>query len=91
VVTTGQQPLLFGGPLYVLYKALTALRSAREIELRSGRPCLAVFWVAADDHDWAEVASVEFLDRDGRLRRIAVEPPACDRNRARSRRSRSRP
>jgi bacillithiol biosynthesis cysteine-adding enzyme BshC len=75
VVTTGQQPQLFGGPLYVLYKALTAVRTARDVERRSGRPCLAVFWVAADDHDWAEVASVSFLDRDERLRRITLEAP----------------
>lgn len=74
VVTTGQQPQLFGGPLYVLYKGLTAVRAAAEIERRTGRPCLAVFWVAADDHDWQEVASVEFLDRDERLRRLTVAP-----------------
>jgi len=52
VVTTGQQPQLFGGPLYVLYKALTAVRAAMDVERRLGSPCLAVFWVAADDHDW---------------------------------------
>jgi bacillithiol biosynthesis cysteine-adding enzyme BshC len=74
VVTTGQQPQLFGGPLYVLYKGLTAVRAAAEIERRTGRPCLAVFWVAADDHDWQEVASVDFLDREERLQRLTVAP-----------------
>jgi len=72
VVTTGQQPQLFGGPLYVLYKALTAVRAAMDVERRLGSPCLAVFWVAADDHDWEEVASVGYLDREEEWRRLAV-------------------
>ena len=74
VVSTGQQPQLFGGPLYVLYKALTAIQAASAIEERSGRPCLAVFWVAADDHDWKEVASIGLLDEEDRLHRVAVAP-----------------
>ena len=74
VVTTGQQPQLFGGPAYVLYKGLTAVRGAAEIERRTGEPCLAVFWVAADDHDWQEVASVDFLNRHESLRRLTVAP-----------------
>lgn len=76
VVTTGQQPQLFGGPLYVLYKALSAVRCAARIEQELGTPCVAVFWVAADDHDWNEVASVGYLDRDERLRRLELEAPA---------------
>jgi bacillithiol biosynthesis cysteine-adding enzyme BshC len=74
VVSTGQQPQLFGGPLYVLYKGLTAVREASEIERRTGLPCLAIFWVAADDHDWEEVASVDYLDRDENLRRLKLPP-----------------
>ncbi len=75
VVTTGQQPQLFGGPLYVLYKALSAVRVAADIERRLGSPCLAVFWVAADDHDWREVASVGYLDREENLCRIETPAP----------------
>ncbi len=74
VVSTGQQPQLFGGPLYVLYKALTAVHTASVIEKQLGRPCLAVFWVAGDDHDWNEVASIGLLDREERLRKLAVAP-----------------
>jgi len=74
VVSTGQQPQLFGGPLYVLYKALTAIHTASVIEKQLGRSCLAVFWVAGDDHDWKEVASIGLLDREERLRRVAIVP-----------------
>lgn len=74
VVSTGQQPQLFGGPLYVLYKALTAVQTASVIEDQLDRPCLAVFWVSGDDHDWREVASVGLLDREERWRRLAIAP-----------------
>jgi bacillithiol biosynthesis cysteine-adding enzyme BshC len=75
VVTTGQQPQLFGGPLYVLYKALTAVRAAATIESELGVPCVAVFWVAGDDHDWREVASVGYLDREEKLSHLELPVP----------------
>ena len=75
VVTTGQQPGLFLGPLYTLYKALTAVRLAGEIERRTGRPALAVFWVASDDHDWDEVATCRIVDSEEELVAMRVDPP----------------
>ncbi len=64
VVATGQQPGLLGGPLYTLTKMIAAVRWAEAIE-RSGRPAAAVFWVATEDHDWAEVSTATFLAPDG--------------------------
>lgn len=55
VVLAGQQPGLFGGPLYTLYKALTAIAWAREAEKGTGRPVVPIFWIASDDHDFEEV------------------------------------
>lgn len=54
VVTTGQQPGLFTGPLYSVHKALSAAALARLLESRWDRPVVPVFWSAGDDHDWAE-------------------------------------
>ena len=50
-VTTGQQPGLFGGPLHSLYKALTAIRLARELRELLAHPVMPLFWIASDDHD----------------------------------------
>ncbi len=54
VVTTGQQPGLFGGPMYTLSKALTALALADEIEKATGIPTAPIFWAATDDSDFVE-------------------------------------
>jgi bacillithiol biosynthesis cysteine-adding enzyme BshC len=56
VVVTGQQPGLLGGPLYSFAKAVAAARWAAELEA-AGEPAVAVFWIATEDHDWAEVSA----------------------------------
>src|SRR3990172_6803376 len=53
-VTTGQQPGLFTGPLFTLHKALTTVALAREATVSLGHAVVPVFWVAGDDHDFAE-------------------------------------
>ena len=73
-VVTGQQPVLFGGPLFVLYKAVAALKLASFLESRRGRPVVPVFWSASEDHDFAEVRSVSILDESGRIRNLRYEP-----------------
>jgi bacillithiol biosynthesis cysteine-adding enzyme BshC len=54
VVVCGQQPGFLGGPLYTLYKALTAIAAATRYRAVTGRPCVPVFWAAAEDHDLDE-------------------------------------
>ncbi|MGB8098821.1 MAG: bacillithiol biosynthesis cysteine-adding enzyme BshC [Terracidiphilus sp.] len=58
-VVTGQQVGLFGGPLYTPLKAATALARARHAT-SAGSPHAAIFWLAAEDHDFAEVNHVTF-------------------------------
>jgi hypothetical protein len=54
VVTTGQQPGLFGGPVYTLSKALSALALADSLQEATGIPVAPVFWAATDDTDFRE-------------------------------------
>lgn len=56
VVTTGQQPGLFGGPIYTWSKAFSALTLADEIERVTGVPAAPVFWAATDDADFTEAS-----------------------------------
>lgn len=67
-VTTGQQPGLFTGPLFSLYKALTAIRLAGELEAHLERPVLALFWIASEDHDWEEADHTHLLDLENEIR-----------------------
>ena len=62
VVVTGQQVGLFGGPLYVPHKASTAIALARQAT-RAGHAHEAVFWLATEDHDFAEINHVTFPAR----------------------------
>ena len=75
-VTTGQQPGLFGGPLYSLYKALTAVRLAEELEHLLARPVMPLFWVASDDHDWAEANHAHVVDQADELVRLSLGNPS---------------
>ncbi len=75
LVTTGQQAGLFGGPLYTVYKVLSAVRLAATLERELGQTVVPVFWVAADDHDFEEVDHVVALDGDDALHRVAVTRP----------------
>jgi bacillithiol synthase len=68
-VVTGQQVALFGGPSYVLYKALTAISLALRAT-QAGNRAVPVFWMATEDHDLAEVNHVSFPAIDGRLHRL---------------------
>ena len=62
VVVTGQQVGLFGGPLFSLFKAASAVARARQAT-QAGRPHVAIFWLASEDHDFAEVSHVAFPAR----------------------------
>jgi bacillithiol biosynthesis cysteine-adding enzyme BshC len=66
-VTTGQQPALFTGPLYAIHKALSAAAQARVLAERWHRPVVPIFWVAGDDHDYAEANHAAWLRQDGSL------------------------
>ncbi|MBY0488975.1 MAG: bacillithiol biosynthesis BshC [Gemmatimonadaceae bacterium] len=65
LVTTGQQPGLFGGPAYTFSKAMSALALADALEPVLGVPVAPVFWAATDDADWMEAAVTSFATTRG--------------------------
>ena len=80
-VTTGQQPGLFSGPLYSLYKALTAIRLSLALEPILDRPVLALFWIASEDHDWDEANHTHILDVQNEIQTLQVPPQGGTPNR----------
>jgi len=77
-VTTGQQAGLFTGPLYAVLKALTAAALAREMADAGLGDTVPVFWVAGDDHDFAEINHCTVVGTDGAPVRIALRERAAD-------------
>ncbi len=73
---TGQQVTLFGGPLFSLLKAFTAVAIAEEAR-GHGVDCVPIFWLATEDHDLAEVNHVTLLGEEGKLERLATESHAA--------------
>ena len=79
VVVTGQQVGLFSGPLYAFYKAASAIAVARALSAESGVPCVPVFWLQSEDHDFAEIDHCFVHARDGSVQRLSVAGPADSR------------
>lgn len=66
-VVTGQQAGLGGGPLLTLYKAMTAIKLARDLEQAAGLHVVPLFWNASDDSDLEEVNRLRAVDPAGAL------------------------
>ncbi len=73
-VTSGQQPGLFTGPLYTVHKALSTAALAQVLERQWGRTVVPIFWIAGDDHDFAEASQTSWLTADGNLASAALPP-----------------
>lgn len=64
VVVTGQQLGVYGGPLYTVFKTLSTIHIAQQLEEEFNRPVIPVFWLADEDHDYDEVRKITIIDED---------------------------
>jgi len=62
-VIAGQQVGFAGGPIYTLAKLAGMLKLKRDNEAR-GIPTTVFFWLATEDHDFAEVATLALPKRE---------------------------
>jgi bacillithiol biosynthesis cysteine-adding enzyme BshC len=74
-VIAGQQAGLCTGPLYTVYKALTAVKLAGRLEEELARPVVPVFWIAGEDHDFAEANHFWLTDKENRLQKVSLDLP----------------
>ena len=78
-VVTGQQAGLFTGPLYTIYKALSAVKMT-ECLIGRGYKAVPIFWIATEDHDFEEVSKTSVINSQGNLIEIKNEPKRCHEN-----------
>jgi bacillithiol synthase len=74
-VVTGQQVGLFSGPAYTIYKTLTAVKVAQALSAE-GIPAVPVFWLATQDHDFAEVNHAWVFDEEHHPVKLEMRRPA---------------
>ncbi len=61
-LVAGQQVGFAGGPLYTLVKIASLLKMKRRLEA-AGTPVTVFFWLATEDHDFSEVATIKLPSR----------------------------
>ena len=63
-VTTGHQLCVFTGPLYFIYKLVSAINLA--VDLKKSYPennFIPVYWMASEDHDFAEINHIHLFGK----------------------------
>lgn len=74
VIVGGQQPGALTGPLYTIYKALTVVQLAKEQENLLGVPVVPLFWIAGEDHDFAEINHL-FIKKQEQIEKVEIGSP----------------
>ncbi|WP_431799503.1 bacillithiol biosynthesis cysteine-adding enzyme BshC [Halobacillus andaensis] len=69
VIVGGQQAGLLTGPLYTVHKIISIIQLARQTEQQTGRPVVPVFWIAGEDHDFAEINHI-YMKKNGRMEKV---------------------
>jgi bacillithiol biosynthesis cysteine-adding enzyme BshC len=74
-VTTGHQLNLFTGPLYFLYKIVSAINLAKQLKAEyPGYNFVPVYWMATEDHDFEEINYFNFRNKKIKWPRESAGP-----------------
>jgi bacillithiol biosynthesis cysteine-adding enzyme BshC len=73
-VVTGQQLGIMGGPLYTLYKIITAIKLSSSLsEKYDDYNFVPIFWLEGDDHDFNEVRGLNLINDNNEIKKIAYD------------------
>ncbi len=72
-ILTGQQAGLFSGPIYSVYKALSAIKFAESLS-KKGIKAVPIFWIASEDHDFDEIKETSLINQDNKKFTIQNSP-----------------
>jgi len=72
-VIGGQQAEFLGGPLFVIYKIVSIIQTAAWLAEHLAVPVVPVFWLASEDHDFAEINHTRWIDDSGTLRTVSFD------------------
>ncbi|MRX53556.1 bacillithiol biosynthesis cysteine-adding enzyme BshC [Bacillus idriensis] len=72
VVVGGQQAGLLTGPLYTIHKIISILVLSKQQEAKLSVPVIPIFWVAGEDHDFAEINHL-FVSQNQVIKKKAIK------------------
>ncbi len=76
-IITGQQLGILGGPLYTIYKIITAIKLAESIKKKHpAYNFVPVFWMETEDHDFEEIRHTSIVDDKSEIKKISYEQVA---------------
>ena len=79
VVATGQQLGIFGGPLYTIYKAITAIKLCNHLKEKFDEyNFVPIFWLEGDDHDFDEARNFSLLNSENQILNLKYDDGQLD-------------
>jgi bacillithiol biosynthesis cysteine-adding enzyme BshC len=73
-IVTGQQATIFTGPLYTIYKALTAIKLSKYLSEKYQADFIPIFWTESNDHDFEEANHIYLLDQNSDSVKLEYTP-----------------